>query len=121
MTSPIYHASPRFPVLPRPYSFWVLVLSRVPLNGQARSFQPLQDSKFSADEKYQAAILLSYTYKRVEDYQSTLLFLEKARNFARQSPAKEMYLAQQKQATPPAADPALHRPVLDLLATAGYN
>ena len=32
----------------------------------------LEDSKYTADEKYQAALLLSYTYKRVFDYQSTL-------------------------------------------------
>jgi DNA-binding NarL/FixJ family response regulator len=102
-----------------PLIFAGLGLTRmgIPVYGQSKSFQALSDSvyrfnnalkfnksqalllpvlqssEFTADEKYQAALLLSYTYKRVQDYQSTLLLLEKARNFARQTPAKEKYIA----------------------------
>ena len=60
---------------------------------QALLLPVLQSETFSADEKYQAALLLSYTYKRLLDYQSTLHFLEMARQFAHQTPKKEQYLA----------------------------
>ncbi len=60
---------------------------------QALLLPVLQSGQYSADEKYHAAILLSYTYKRLQDYQSTVSFLEKAREFARQTPRKEAYLA----------------------------
>lgn len=53
----------------------------------------LQDDQYSADQRYQAAILLSYTYKRVFDYQSTLKYLRVAREFALRSPKKHVYLA----------------------------
>lgn len=53
----------------------------------------LQDEQYSADQHYQAAILLSYTYKRVYDYQSTLKYLRIARDFALKSPKKSLYLA----------------------------
>lgn len=36
---------------------------------QALLLPVLQNKNFSAEDKYQAAILLSYTYKRVFDYQ----------------------------------------------------
>lgn len=60
---------------------------------QALLLPVLQSETFSTDEKYQAAILLSYTYKRVSDYQATLQFLETARQFARQTAKKDQYLA----------------------------
>lgn len=104
------------------YCYWYLIvcwtlLSFSPSFGQVRTFQQLeekvyqfnnalkynesqtlllpvlQSETFSADEKYQAAILLSYTYKRVSDYQATLQFLETARQFARQTAKKDEYLA----------------------------
>ena len=53
----------------------------------------IQGEQFSADEKYHAALLLSFTYKRLLDYQATLRFLETARQFARQTKLKEPYLA----------------------------
>ncbi|MBN8821579.1 MULTISPECIES: LuxR C-terminal-related transcriptional regulator [unclassified Spirosoma] len=60
---------------------------------QALLLPILQDDKFSADEKYQASILLSYTYKRVYDYQSALKFLKTAQTFAEQTPNKALYTA----------------------------
>ncbi|MBD2755601.1 helix-turn-helix transcriptional regulator [Spirosoma validum] len=60
---------------------------------QALLLPVLQSKTFSTDDKYQAAILLSYTYKRVFDYQSTLKFLETARTFANESPRKDQYIA----------------------------
>ena len=60
---------------------------------QALLLPVLQSDAFDSEEKYRASILLSYTYKRVQDYQSNLLFLAKARDFARQTSAKEKYLA----------------------------
>ena len=60
---------------------------------QALLLPVLQSSAFSNDEKYQACILLSYTYKRVQDYQSNLLFLAKAREFARKTKNRERYMA----------------------------
>ena len=59
---------------------------------QSLLFPILQSERFSADEKYQAALLLSYTYKRVFDYQSTLKFLGIARTFAGLSSKKAQYL-----------------------------
>ena len=53
----------------------------------------LRDEQYSADQHYQAAVLLSYTYKRVFDYQSTLKYLRIAREFALKSPKKNIYLA----------------------------
>lgn len=53
----------------------------------------LRDEQYSSDQHYQAAILLSYTYKRVFDYQSTLKYLRIAREFALKSPKKNIYLA----------------------------
>ncbi|GHB58166.1 helix-turn-helix transcriptional regulator [Persicitalea jodogahamensis] len=102
--------------------FWVVFvtpafLSTLPVQAQNQRFESLEDSvfrlnnrlqfkesqalllpvlqsdAFDSEEKYRACILLSYTYKRVQDYQSNLLFLAKARDFARQTPAKEKYLA----------------------------
>lgn len=49
---------------------------------QALLLPILESETYTAGEKCQAAILLSYTYKRVSDYQSTLKFLGKARQFA---------------------------------------
>ncbi|GAB4005521.1 hypothetical protein GCM10028808_05510 [Spirosoma migulaei] len=60
---------------------------------QALLLPVLQSQTFNASEKYQAAILLSYTYKRVFDYQSTLKFLEMARKFAQETTQKDQYLA----------------------------
>ena len=60
---------------------------------QALLLPVLQSDGFTADEKYQAALLLSYTYKRVQDYHSTLQFLAKARTFARKTPKKDQYSA----------------------------
>lgn len=51
----------------------------------------LEDSKYTADEKYQAALLLSYTYKRVFDYQSTLKYLHLAYTIAGETGKKEEY------------------------------
>ena len=104
--------------LPNNYLYLMLVLlSFAPSVGQTRTFQQLeqhvhylnnalkynesqalllpvlQSETFSADEKYQAAILLSYTYKRVSDYQATLQFLEAARQFAGQTVRKNQKLA----------------------------
>ena len=53
----------------------------------------LQDEQSGPDQHYQAAILLSYTYKRVYDYQSTLKYLRIAREFALKSSKKSVYLA----------------------------
>jgi len=60
---------------------------------QALLLPVLQNKNFSAEDKYQAAILLSYTYKRVFDYQSTLKFLRIARQFAEETNKKDPYLA----------------------------
>lgn len=60
---------------------------------QALLLPVLQSKTFTASEKYQAATLLSYTYKRVFDYQSTLKFLEMARTFAKETTQKDQYLA----------------------------
>lgn len=51
-------------------------------DSQALLLPVLQSDRYNADEKYQASILLSYIYKRVSDYQSTLKFLGMARQFA---------------------------------------
>jgi DNA-binding CsgD family transcriptional regulator len=56
---------------------------------QALLLPILESGAYTAEEKYQAAILLSYTYKRVSDYQSTLKFLSKARQFAQRIPHKD--------------------------------
>lgn len=53
----------------------------------------LQDEQYTADQHYQAAVLLSYTYKRVFDYQSTMKYLRVARNYAVRSPRKNAYMA----------------------------
>lgn len=53
----------------------------------------LQNTALSNEYKYQAAILLSYTYKRVFDYESTLKFLDKARQFALKTSRESEYLA----------------------------
>lgn len=60
---------------------------------QALLLPVLQSEAFSDDEKYQASLLLSYTYKRVMDYASTLQFLETARRFGRQTTKKDQYRA----------------------------
>ncbi len=60
---------------------------------QALLLPLLQRENISAEDKYQAALLLSNTYKRVYDYQATLRFLETARQFAQQTAKKEAYLA----------------------------
>lgn len=60
---------------------------------QALLLPILQDDKFSADEKYQASVLLSYTYKRVYDYQSALKFLKTAQEFAEQTANRASYIA----------------------------
>ena len=53
---------------------------------QALLLPILQNERSGAEDKYQAALLLSYTYKRIFDYQSTLKFLKIARTFAESSP-----------------------------------
>lgn len=60
---------------------------------QALLLPVLESDLYSAPEKYQAALWLSYTYKRVYDYQSTLRFLATARRFADQTPNQDKYLA----------------------------
>ena len=60
---------------------------------QALLLPLLQREGLSADDKYHAAVLLSYTYKRVYDYEATLRFLETARQFAKKTAKKEAYLA----------------------------
>lgn len=52
---------------------------------QALLLPLLESDAYTANEKYQASILLSYTYKRVGDYQSTLKFLGKARQFSQKT------------------------------------
>jgi len=44
---------------------------------QALLLPVLQSDRLSPDYKYQAAILLSYTYKRVQDYESRCSFWKK--------------------------------------------
>lgn len=56
---------------------------------QALLLPILESETYTAEEKYEAAILLSYTYKRVSDYQSTLKFLSKARQFAQNIARKD--------------------------------
>lgn len=47
---------------------------------------PLLDSPvYSPDEQFQAAVLLSYTYKRLLDYTTALQWLDKAHQLARQT------------------------------------
>lgn len=60
---------------------------------QALLLPLLQDDSLSADYKYQAAILLSYTYKRLLDYAATLKFLRIARKFAQQTSKQANYEA----------------------------
>lgn len=60
---------------------------------QALLLPVLQDEALTDVDKYQAALLLSYTYKRVMDYQSTLKFLATARQFAQRTPKAPEYLA----------------------------
>ncbi|WP_234734763.1 helix-turn-helix transcriptional regulator [Tellurirhabdus bombi] len=60
---------------------------------QALLLPILQSDAFRPDEKYQAALLLSHTYKRVFDYESTLKFLGIARQYAEATPKKESYIA----------------------------
>ncbi|WP_247237570.1 response regulator transcription factor [Telluribacter sp. SYSU D00476] len=60
---------------------------------QALLLPVLESTSLSAEDKYQASLLLSYTYKRVLDYPSTLQFLETARQFARQTPRNDQYQA----------------------------
>ncbi|GAB3889171.1 hypothetical protein GCM10028825_23280 [Spirosoma agri] len=59
---------------------------------QALLLPVIQDDAVSNEDKYQAATLLSYTYKRVFDYKSALKFLDIARTFASETPKKEQYL-----------------------------
>ncbi|MBO0948181.1 helix-turn-helix transcriptional regulator [Fibrella forsythiae] len=49
---------------------------------QALLLPILSNSSYSADDHYQAAILLSYTYKRLLDYTTTLQFLGEAEQLA---------------------------------------
>jgi DNA-binding CsgD family transcriptional regulator len=49
---------------------------------QALLLPILSNSSYSTDEHYQAAILLSYTYKRLLDYTTTLQFLDEAEQLA---------------------------------------
>lgn len=56
---------------------------------QALLLPLLEKDSYTANEKYQASILLSYTYKRVGDYQSTLKFLEKARQFSQKTTSRD--------------------------------
>lgn len=60
---------------------------------QALLLPVLQDQAFGADDKYQAAIQLSYTYKRVFDYPSALKFLDVACTFANETQKKAQYIA----------------------------
>ncbi|QKZ15695.1 LuxR family transcriptional regulator [Spirosoma sp. KUDC1026] len=53
----------------------------------------LEGESYSADDKYQAAVQLSYTYKRVFDYVSALKFLDLACTFANQTTKKTQYIA----------------------------
>ncbi|WP_083422258.1 helix-turn-helix transcriptional regulator [Arsenicibacter rosenii] len=58
---------------------------------QALLLPVLEADQYTADEKYQAALLLSYTYKRVFDYQSTLKYLHLAYSIAAKTDRKEAY------------------------------
>lgn len=60
---------------------------------QARLLPLLTDPSLSADYKYHVTKLLSYTYKRVFDYQSALKFLATAHTFAEQTPNQALYRA----------------------------
>ena len=60
---------------------------------QALLLPLLQDKTLSADYRYEVAVLLSYTYKRVFDYRSTLKFLNIARTFAEETPKRDQYVA----------------------------
>jgi DNA-binding CsgD family transcriptional regulator len=102
------------------FRYWLVVLALWPgisVFGQSLSLPQLEDSVYvlnnalkynqsqalllpvlekgnvDADYKYHTALLLSYTYKRLGDYESTLQFLATARQFARQTPTPAPYLA----------------------------
>ncbi len=60
---------------------------------QALLLPILQSQAFSADKKYKTAVLLSYTYKRLLDYQSALKFLTIARQFINQTTHIDQYTA----------------------------
>ncbi|WP_421830266.1 response regulator transcription factor [Larkinella sp.] len=60
---------------------------------QALLLSLLQDPVQTPEYKYHAALLLSYTYKRVFDYQSALKFLTIALGFARETPKRQRYEA----------------------------
>lgn len=60
---------------------------------QALLLPVLQDELVCADDKYKVATLLSYTYKRIFDYQSALKFLTLACTFAEQTANRQQYVA----------------------------
>ena len=60
---------------------------------QALLLPLLQDKTLSSGYRFKVAILLSYTYKRVFDYQSALKFLDVAKEFAQNSADRKYLLA----------------------------
>ncbi len=60
---------------------------------QALLLPVLQNELVCADDKYKVATLLSYTYKRLFDYQSALKFLTLARTFAEQTANRQQHIA----------------------------
>ena len=60
---------------------------------QALLLPLLQDRTLSSEYRFKVAILLSYTYKRVFDYQSALKFLNAAKGFAQNSTDRKYLLA----------------------------
>lgn len=61
---------------------------------QERLFGLLENGELIADEKYHVYLLLSYTYKRLFDYESTLKFLDEAQKQAALTEKKAIYNAQ---------------------------
>lgn len=61
---------------------------------QATLFGLLDNEKLDSDDRYHVYRLLSYTYKRLSDYESTLKFLKKANDEAAHTKNKVVYEAQ---------------------------
>jgi DNA-binding CsgD family transcriptional regulator len=102
--------------------FWVIclldLLTGLPTYGQTKPFQQLEDQvyaynnqlsykksqalllpilddpDYTTDERYQAAVLLSYTYKRLGDYASTQQYLQTAGQLTAKTSQPDSNLAQ---------------------------
>lgn len=61
---------------------------------QALLLPILDNPAYTTDERYQAAVLLSYTYKRLGDYASTQQYLETAGQFTAKTSRPDSNLAQ---------------------------